>query len=189
MKNIFERLRSGEPIHMSKVIEYHEVAHKEMDRCRKQCFRINHTFPDTDEIRELENELFSNGLPKNSFLTPPFQVDYACQMTIGEHVFANHDLTCMSAGGIVLEDNVMIGPNASLLTVNHDLNDLQVIICKPIVIKKGAWIGSKAIIMPGVEIGEGAVVGSGSVVTHNVAPNTVVAGNPARVIRTKNPED
>lgn len=185
MKDIFERLKSGEPIHMLKVKEYHDVAHKEMDRCRKQCFKINHTYPEANEIRKLENELFLDKLPESSFFTPPFQVDYACQMIIGEHLFANHDLTCMSAGGIVLEDSVMIGPNVSLLTVNHDLNDLQIIICKPIVIKRGAWIGSKAIIMPGITIGEDAIVGSGSVVTHNVDPNTVVAGNPARVIKVK----
>jgi len=184
-KNIFDRLKSGENINMIQVKEYHEVAHKEMDRCRKQCFRINHAFPEADEIRSLEEELFLNKLPKNSLFTPPFQIDYACQMTIGEGVFANHDLTCMSAGGITLEDGVMIGPNASILTVNHDLNDLQVIICKPIIIKKGAWIGSKSIIMPGITIGEGAVVGSGAVVTHDVPPNAVVVGNPAKVIRIK----
>ena len=78
----------------------------------------------------------------------------------------------------------MLGPNVSLLTVNHDFEDLQVIICNPITIKRGAWIDANSVILPGVTVGAGAVVGSGSVVTHDVPPNTVVAGNPARPIKT-----
>ena len=182
--DIFERLKSGEAIHMINVKDYHAIAHKEMDRCRKQCFRINHTCPDKAEIWPLEQELFQHRFPESAYFTPPFQVDYACQMTIGEHVFANHDLTCMSAGGITLEDGVMLGPNVSLLTVNHDFEDLQVIICHPITIKRDAWIGANSVILPGITVGAGAVVGSGSVVTHDVPPNTVIAGNPARPIKT-----
>ncbi|MDU0325001.1 DapH/DapD/GlmU-related protein [Clostridium butyricum] len=185
MDDIFERLKSGEAIHMVNVKDYHDIAHKEMDRCRKLCFQINHTFPERNHIQELEKTLFLEKIPQDSYFTPPFQVDYACQMTIGNKVFANHNLTIMSAGGIILEDGVMIGPHASLLTVNHDENDLHIIMCKQIVIKKGAWIGAKAIIMPGVTIGEGAIVGSGAVVTHDVARDTIVGGNPARVISKK----
>ena len=181
--DIFARLKSGEPIHMANVKEYRDIAHKEMDRCRKLCFKINTTYPDQAAIRELENTLFEEKLPATSFFTPPFQVDYACQMIIGEHVFANHDLMVMSAGGITLEDGVMIGPGAALLTVNHDFSDIMIIACKPILIKKGAWIGARSIIMPGITIGEGAVVGSGSVVTHNVPAHTLVVGNPARVLK------
>lgn len=168
---------------MQHVREYHEVAHKEMDRCRKQCFAINHHIPEKKAVWHLEEDLFSSGLPESSYFTPPFQVDYANQMTIGERVFANHDLTCMSAGGITLEEGVMLGPHVTLLTVNHDLDDLQIIICKSVVIKRGAWIGANTTILPGITVGAGAVVGSGSVVTHDVPPNTVVAGNPARVIK------
>lgn len=164
--------------------EYHAVAHKEMDRCRRQCFAINHTCPQRAQVWPLEQELFQSRLPDSAYFTPPFQVDYACQMNIGERVFANHDLTAMSAGGITLEDGVMLGPHVTLLTVNHDFDDLQIIICKPVVIKKGAWVGANTTILPGITIGEGAVVGSGSVVTHDVAPNTVFAGNPAKVIKT-----
>jgi len=183
MSDIFERMRIGEPINMADTEEYRADAHREMDRCRRQCFEINSAMPGTEEIRILEGELFSGSLPETSFLTPPFQIDYANQMTIGEHVFANHGFTCMSGGGITIGDGTMIGPDAALLTVNHDLNDLQVLIFKGITIGKGAWIGARAIILPGVTIGDGAVVGSGSVVTHNVPANMVVAGNPARPLR------
>lgn len=181
--NIFERLKNGEPIHMIEVPEYHDIAHKEMARCRNLCFQINTTLPERENILPIEKELFSSGLPEGSFFTPPFQVDYANQMTIGEKVFANHDFTAMAAGGITLEDGVMIGPHATILTVNHDLKDLQILKCKSVTVKKRAWIGANVTILPGVTIGEGAVVGSASVVTKDVAPHTVVAGNPARFIK------
>lgn len=181
--DIFERLKSGEAIHMKNVREYHAVAHKEMDRCRKQCFAINHTCPEREQIEPMEQELFQGKLSEGSYFTPPFQVDYACQMMIGKNVFANHSLTCMSAGGITLEDGVMLGPNVTLLTVNHDFEDLQIIICKPVVIKKGAWIGAGATILPGVHIGCHAIVGAGSVVTKDVPDYAVAVGSPARVVK------
>ena len=183
MNDIFTRLKKSEPIHMLKETEYQEVAHKEMARCRQMCFRINSTFPENDILWELENKLFNGKLPKTSFLTPPFQVDYGCQMELGDHVFVNHDLTAMSAGGIILEDGVMIGPGTTLLTVNHDFKDIQIIVCKPVRIKKNAWLGAQCIIMPGITIGEGAIVGSGSVVTHDVPAHAIVVGNPAKVLK------
>ena len=183
MKDIFSRLKSGEAIHMQNEPAYQAVAHKEMARCRQLCFRINTTFPENDILWELENRLFGEKLPKTSFFTAPFQVDYACQMEIGQHVFTNHDLTVMSAGGVTLEDNVMIGPGAAILTVNHDFHDTQVLLCKPVRIRKGAWIGARSIIMPGVTVGEGSVVGSGAIVTHDVPDHVVAAGSPARVLK------
>ncbi|GAA6426654.1 LbetaH domain-containing protein [Dielma fastidiosa] len=146
--NIFERLKSGEAIHMRKDKAYQTTALAEMNRCRKLCFTINHSEPDNDLLGSLEQELFSQSMSFSSYFTPPFQVDFGCQMTIGEHVFANHGLICMSAGGITLEAGVMLGPNVSLLTVNHDFNDLQIICCKPTVIKKGAWLGANVTVLP-----------------------------------------
>ncbi len=91
----------------------------------------------------------------------------------------------MDRGGITIEDNVYIAPKVNLTTLNHDLkpenrNAKQ---AKPIVIKKNAWIGIGATILPGVTIGENSVLGAGSVVTKDVDDNTVVAGNPARIIK------
>lgn len=95
----------------------------------------------------------------------------------------NHGLTIMARGGIEIEDDVMIGPGASLLTANHDLYDHQVLLCGKVTIRKNAWIGAKAMILPGVTVGENAVVAGGSVVTKDVEANTVVGGNPARVLK------
>ena len=89
----------------------------------------------------------------------------------------------MSAGGITIEDEAMIAANVQLISNNHDLDNRSIITCRPIRICCRAWIGAGATILPGVTVGENSVVGAGSVVTHDVEPNTVVAGNPARLMR------
>lgn len=147
------------------------------------CFKINTTVPSPELIRPLEEQLFDGRLDPTSYLMPPLQIDYACQMKIGKGVFINHSLTCMAAGGISIGDGVMIGPNVCIATDNHDLHNRMVLRCKPVSIGSGAWIGMGAIILPGVSIGENAVVGAGAVVTKDVAPNTIVGGNPAKIIK------
>lgn len=89
----------------------------------------------------------------------------------------------MSAGGITIEDGAMIAANVQLISNNHDLYERQVITCRHVHIGKNAWIGAGATILPGVTIGDNAVVGAASVVIRDVAPDTIVAGNPARVIK------
>ncbi|QQA02009.1 acyltransferase [Treponema peruense] len=90
----------------------------------------------------------------------------------------------MAAGKVTIEDDVKIAIGVSVLTNKHDFYDRYVLTIKDVLIKKNAWIGAGAIILAGVTIGENAVVGAGSVVTHDVKDGEVVAGNPARVIRT-----
>ena len=181
--NIYERLRATEAIHMLQDEDYQGIVLPHLDWCRKQCHKINMAEPDLEGIRPLVNELFEGRFPETSTIVPPFQFDVVKQIEIGSGVFINHNLTCMSVGGITIEDDVMIGPNASLLTANHDFQDLWVMKAAPVTIKKGAWIGSRAIILPGVTVGEGAIVASGAIVTKDVAPRTIVGGNPARFIK------
>lgn len=101
----------------------------------------------------------------------------------GRNVYINHNLTMMSLGGITIDDGVMIGPGTSLLTVNHEPGNIRVVMTKPIHIKKNAWIGGSVRILPGVTIGENAIVGTGAVVTRDVPDNAVAAGVPARVLK------
>ena len=158
--DIFEQLRSGADVDMA-TPEYAEAI-KHMTDCANICFKINTTAPLPEQIRPLEEHLFGGNLDKTSYLMPPIQIDFACQMKIGKGVFVNHSLTCMAAGGITIDDGVMIGP---------------------VHIGRNAWIGVGAIILPGVTIGDNAVVAAGSVVTKDVAPNTIVGGNPAKFIK------
>ena len=180
--DVFDRMKNGEEIDMVNDKEYMGEAFKEMQRSRKLCFKANNLEPYSDEIRKVLDELFEGRLPKTSYITPPFDIDRAKCITIGEHVFINHSLDCMSSGGITIEDNVMMGPEVALMTANHNLKNLNILKCKPILIKKGAWIGARAIILPGVTVGEGAVLAGGAVVTKDVEPYTIVGGVPARVI-------
>ena len=183
--NIFERLRSGADVDMA-TPEYADAI-GEMSRCNKICFRINNTEPDMEQVRPMEEELLNGQLDKTSYLMPPLQIDFGCQMQIGKGVFVNHSLTCMAAGGITIDDGVMIGPNVRIVTDNHDLQNRMVLRCKPVHIGRSAWIGVGAIILPGVTIGENAVVAAGAVVTKDVAPNTIVGGSPAKFIKNITP--
>ena len=89
----------------------------------------------------------------------------------------------MSAAEIVIEDFAQIAANCSLISNNHDFKERAIITCKPIHIKKNAWIGAGSTILPGVTVGENAIVAAGSVVTKDVAPNTLVAGVPAKFVK------
>lgn len=160
----------------------------EISRSGSLCFRINQTDPMEESSRSLMRELVPD-MPETSHIMPPMQIDMGKNMKIGSHVFINHGLTVMARGGIEIENDVMIGPGASLLTANHDLYDHQVLLCGKITIKKNAWIGAKAMILPGVTVGENAVVAGGAVVTKDVEPNTVVGGNPAKILKHLEPVD
>ena len=146
-------------------------------------FKLNHTLPVSQEYRDILHELFEGRIGENSFLHAPFAGAAFDQISIGSGVYINSNLLAMARGGITIEDDVQIAANVQLLTNNHDPYDRQILTCKPIVIKKGAWIGAGATILPGVTIGKHAIVGAASVVTRDVGDYEVVVGNPARLVR------
>ena len=138
--------------------------------------------PMTDEYDELLHRLFPN-MGEGSHVNTPLTVVRPHEVKIGRHVTIMNDCLMMSAGGITIDDDVQIAANVQLISNNHDLDNRSIITCKPVHICRRAWIGAGATILPGVTIGENSVVGAGSVVTSDVEPNTIVAGNPAKVIR------
>ncbi|WP_051545878.1 DapH/DapD/GlmU-related protein [Lactobacillus hamsteri] len=154
-----------------------------MHRSDKLCFKINQYSNEDSERRPLLEELFENRLPKTSNIYAPLEIDSGHQVEIGEHVFINHNVTMMAHGGIKIDDGVMIGPHASLLTVNHDFHNHRILEVSPIHLKKNAWIGANTTILSGITIGENAIVAAGAVVTKDVEPNTIVGGNPAHVLK------
>ena len=179
--DIFEQLSSGADVDMA-MPEYAEAI-REMGRCSRICHRINLTEPEMEKIRPMEEELFNGRLDNTSYIMPPLQIDFGCQMKIGKGVFVNHSLTCMAAGGIIIDDGVMIGPNVRIVTDNHDFDNRMVLRCKPVHIGRNAWIGVGAVILPGVTVGENAVIAAGAVVTRDVEPDSIVGGNPAKLIK------
>jgi acetyltransferase-like isoleucine patch superfamily enzyme len=140
------------------------------------------TFNDADEIRALFSELIGKKVDESFLLIPPFYTAGGDEIRIGRNVFVNQNCTFYDLGGLDIADDVMIGPNVSIITTGHPLEPSQrrATIGKPIVIERNVWIAAGATIIGG----ENSVVAAGSVVTRNVPPNTLVGGNPARVIRS-----
>lgn len=159
---------------------------EDMESAKKQAqliFKLNHTMPMTEEYTQILHELFEDRLGEGSMVTAPLQMVCADRVSIGKNVFINSNFLAMARGGITIEDDVLIAANVSLISNNHDPYERQVLTCKPVVIKKGAWIGAGATVLPGVRVGAYAIVGAASVVTHDVPDYAVVVGNPAKVVK------
>ncbi len=128
----------------------------------------NHKFnlakPFSEEYFSLMKELFYNQIGENSIIYNQLTVVRPQNVKIGKNVKVMNGVLMMSAGGITIEDNVIISPNVQLISNNHDPYDRYVITCKPILIKEGALIGAGATILPGVTIGKYAIIGANSVV-------------------------
>jgi acetyltransferase-like isoleucine patch superfamily enzyme len=145
------------------------------------------TFNDAAEIRALFSELIGKKVDESFLLIPPFFTAGGDEIRVGHNVFINQNCTFYDLGGLDIADDVMIGPNVSIITAGHPLEPSRrraVTIGKPVVIERNAWIAAGAIIVGGVTVGENAVVAAGSVVTKDVPRNTFVGGNPAQVIRS-----
>ena len=145
-------------------------------------FRFNHAMPETPEYSALMREIFPT-MGAGSVVHAPLTAIRPHMVHIGNNVVVMNGCLMMAAGGIFIGDGAMLAANVQLLSNNHDLAERQIITCKPVRIEARAWIGAGATILPGVTVGENAVVGAASVVTRDVAPDTIVAGNPARFIR------
>lgn len=150
----------------------------------KLLFGINHTMPYTEVYDNLVKELFAGNIGEGSRVMPPLNLVCANQVKIGRNVLIMGGCLMMSRGGITIDDDAMIAANAQLISNNHDLYDHALLVCKPVHICRNAWIGAGATILPGVTVGENAVVAAGAVVTKDVEANTIVGGNPAKFIKS-----
>lgn len=140
---------------------------------------------DQKRVHELMGEILGKELPDSTIVLPPLYIDYGKPVTIGKGCFIQQCCTFFGRGGITIGNDVFIGPKVNLITINHDVNpdNRSATYGRPIVIEDKVWIGINSTILPGVRIGYGAIVGAGSVVTKDVPAMTVVAGNPARIIK------
>ncbi len=145
------------------------------------------TFDDADKIRELFSELIGRKVDNNFRLIPPFYTASGLEIHIGQNVFINQNCTIYDLAEIHIGDNVMIGPNVNIISASHPVSPLErfdYVLGKPIVIKNNVWIAAGVVIIGGVTVGENSVIAAGSVVTKDVPPNTLVGGNPAKIIRS-----
>ncbi|MEE4245414.1 MAG: sugar O-acetyltransferase [Kangiellaceae bacterium] len=147
------------------------------------CRRYNRE-PTKGHLKQLKALMHHCG--QHVYIEYQFHCDYGVYIELGDRVYINKGCTFLDAGKIVIGDDCLIGPNVQLITVSHSTNSQERLEKKnfkdDITIGKNVWLGAGAIVLAGVTIGDNAIVGAGSVVTRNVANNTTVAGNPARVI-------
>lgn len=151
----------------------------------KITMEMNNRYHTPEELRELMARLTGRDIDDSFRLFPPFYTDFGKNIFIGKDVFINSGCHFQDQGGVWIEDGAMIGHNVVVATINHDLapENNRKNHYAPVTIGSHAWIGSNVTILPGVTIGEWAVVAAGAVVTKNVEPYTVVGGIPAKLIK------
>jgi acetyltransferase-like isoleucine patch superfamily enzyme len=181
--DIFQRERAGEVISLSDP-EYPKIAAL-IVQAQRITAEMNTGYRDPAEMRALFGRLTGAAVDESFWLLPPFYTDFGRNIRVGRNVFINHACEFMDRGGITIGDDVLIGPKVNLVTISHPLDQAtrRSTHSAPIVIEKGAWLGAAVSVMPGVTIGENAVVAANAVVTRDVPRNAVVGGIPARVIR------
>lgn len=151
----------------------------------KVAYELNDSYHTPEEVRSYLSRITGQGIDETVTLLPPFYVDFGKNIKIGKRCWIQHGCTFFDRGGITLGNDVFIAPKVNLITINHDPNpdNRSATYGKPIIIEDKVWIGIASTVLPGVRIGYGAIVGANSVVTRDVPPMTVVAGNPAKFIK------
>lgn len=183
MNDIFEKDLSGEMVSPNDP-GYDELIGDIFATIRKAT-EMNTGYRTPEEVHGFMTEILGKRLPQSTTVLPPFYIDYGKPVTIGEDCFIQQCCTFFGRCGITIGNGVFIGPKVNLITINHDTDpeNRSATYGKPIVIEDKVWIGINSTVLPGVRIGYGSIIGANSVVTKDVPPMTIVAGNPARVIK------
>lgn len=183
MKDIFKKDLSGE------LVSPNEPGYDKLIDAIWNTMRLanelNTGYHTPDEVRSYLSRITGQEIDESVTLLPPFYIDFGKNICMGKRCWIQQGCTFFDRGGITLGNDVFIAPKVNLITINHDPNpeNRSATYGRPIVIEDKVWIGINSTILPGVTIGYGSIVGANSVVTRSVPPFTVVAGNPARVIK------
>ncbi|WP_033542021.1 DapH/DapD/GlmU-related protein [Planococcus sp. CAU13] len=172
-----ESVENGSELHL----KMHELSQEAL----KITVELNGQYHTPEEVRDLFSRLIGKPVDSTFALFPPFYTDCGKNIKIGKNVFINSGCRFQDQGGITIGDGALIGHNAVLATLNHDIDPEKRgnMHPAPITIGKNVWIGANATIVPGVEIGDGSIIAAGAVVTQNVPANVIAGGVPAKVIK------
>lgn len=183
LKELLDIFNSGETLTMDE--KALEACNYYSQEAQKITTELNTKYHEFDERRELFSKLINQELDEGFRVFTPFYTDFGKNIHLGKNVFINADCKFQDQGGITIGDNALIGHNVVLATLNHeeDPNKRGNLIAAPINIGKNVWIGSNATILPGITVGDGAIIAAGAVVTKDVEAESIVAGVPAKFIR------
>lgn len=189
LDQFLEHLNSGTPVQGGG--EAHQFMHGVSQEALRITAQINTGYHEPEELRALFSQLIGAPVDESFGLFPPFYADCGKNIHIGKHVFINMGCKFQDQGGIYIGDGTLIGHNVVLATLNHAKSpkDRGTMIPAPIRIGKHVWIGSNSTILPGVTIGDGAIVAAGAVVSKDVPENAIVGGVPATILRYLNEEE
>ena len=166
--------------------EIHRFMNKMSDEARRITFELNGSYHTQEEVRSLLSRLFGHDVDSSLRVFPPFYTDFGKNIHIGKNVFINACCHFQDHGGVTLGDGCQIGHNVVFATLNHGMapEDRGTTYPAPIRLGKNVWVGSNATILQGVSIGDNSIVAAGAVVTRDVPENVIVAGVPAKIIKT-----
>lgn len=183
LEKLLNHLNEGKPLISGN--EFETTMQKVAIDTQKQLAELNHSYHNDEDMRKGIESIIERPVPESVRIRQPFYMDFGKNITFGGNVFVNASCHFQDQGGITIGDNVLIGHQVVLASLNHDMRPKYRENLYPgeIIIKDDAWIGSNATVIKGVTIGEGSVVAAGSVVTKDVPPYTIVGGNPAKVIK------
>ncbi|MEK4967869.1 sugar O-acetyltransferase [Cytobacillus sp. FSL R7-0696] len=165
--------------------EMHQVMHKASQEALKLTAELNGRYHTPQEVQELFSRLIGKPVDKTFAMFPPFYTDCGKNIKVGKNVFINSGCRFQDQGGITIGDGVLIGHNVVLATLNHDIDPRKrgTMHPAPITIGNDVWIGANATVVPGVTIGDGAIIAAGAVVTKDVPQNVIVGGVPAKILK------
>ena len=177
--------------------ELYDPLDKELveDRVRTRLLikALNDSREDETEKRKEILEKLIPAAGANLWMQPPFYCDYGYNITTGERVFFNFNCVILDVAPVVIGSRCMFGPNVQIYTATHPVDHIErssgVEFAKPVTIGDDVWVGGSAVICPGIKIGDRTIIGAGSVVTKDIPPDVLAAGNPCRVIRPLKPEE
>ena len=183
IKTIRELMKKGTK--MEPNTELLQAFAKYAEDARKITMTMNNKYHTLKQVRKLFSKLTASKIDESCVLFPPFYTEFGKNLKLGKNVFINACCRFQDNGGIEIGDYTMIGQGTTIVTLNHDLNPKtrHNASPKPVKIGKNVWIGASCTILPGISIGDNAVIGAGSVVVKNIPQNTVAVGNPAKVIK------